>query len=96
MLERDVERPVTAWATRQGILCLKLNLIGNTGWPDRLLLHGGRCVFIEFKRPGGKLRRNQPQRIATLRAQGFTAEVFDNVDNAIAFLESTLLSKGGG
>lgn len=95
MLERDIERAVMTWAKGQGCICLKLNLIGNTGWPDRLFLYNGKCVFIEFKRPGGKLHRNQPQRINALRAQGFTAEVFDNVDNAITFLESTLLSKGG-
>jgi hypothetical protein len=88
--ELAVEGAVVKWAKARGILVLKLNLIGNTGWPDRLFLHEGRVVFIEFKRPGEKLRRNQPQRVAELRQRGFTVGVYDDISSAIAFLEATL------
>ena len=90
---KDVETPTVRWARAKGIIVLKLNLIGNTGWPDRLFLYGGQVVFIEFKRPGGKLARNQPQRVATLRDAGFIVGVFDNADKAISFLDSTFFSK---
>lgn len=95
VLERDVERPVVRWAQAHGIIVLKLNLIGNTGWPDRLFLYRGQTVFIEFKRPGGKLERNQPQRVATLRQAGFTVGVFDDKHEAIRFLEATFFSEDG-
>jgi hypothetical protein len=93
-LERVVEEKVCKWAKTQGILPLKLNLMANTGWPDRMFLYAGRVVFIEFKRVGEKLRRNQPERVATLRGLGFAVGVFDNVAESVAFLEAEILSKG--
>lgn len=95
MLERDVENPVVRWAQAHGIIVLKLNLIGNTGWPDRVFLYKGMMVFIEFKRPGEKLRRNQPARVASLRDAGFIVGVFDDSKAAIAFLEATFFSEDG-
>lgn len=97
MLEKKVEKDVVDWARAQGIICLKLNLIGSTGWPDRLFLApGGRFCFVEFKRPGEELRRNQPQRIHLLRKYGFTVGVYDEFHQAIAFLGATLFPEGGG
>ena len=95
MLEKHIEGPVVRWARANGVVCLKLNLIGSTGWPDRLFLApGGRMCFIEFKRPGEALRRNQPQRVELLHKLGFTVGVYDDVTKAIEFLGATLLSKG--
>ena len=40
--------------------CLKLKLDGRTGFPDRtILLPGCSPIFVEFKKPGGKLRAAQ-------------------------------------
>jgi hypothetical protein len=92
--ERDlVENPTKAWAKDHGILTLKLNLMGNTGWPDDEFLHAGRMVLIEFKAPGEDLERNQPERIDELVRRGFTVGVFDDTWRAIHFLEATLLSE---
>jgi hypothetical protein len=93
MREIDIESKVVAWAKTHDITVLKLNIMGNTGWPDRVFLHLGRLVFIEFKRPGEDLKRNQPARIEDLVSQGFTIGVFDNVDNSTRLLEATLLSE---
>lgn len=92
MKEVKVEAKVVSWAKAQGITVLKLNLIGNTGWPDRVFLYAGRAVFLEFKRPGQDLKRNQPARIEELVSQGFTVGVFDDADTSISYLVSTLLS----
>lgn len=89
---QDVENPTVRWAKSRGILSLKLNLQGNTGWPDRLFLYLGYQVFIEFKAPGSDLERNQPERVDELVQRGFTVGVFDDHRIAIAFLEATLLS----
>lgn len=97
MLEKVVERKVVEWLRKRGCVCLKLNLIGSTGWPDRLILApGGRLAFVEFKRPGEQLRRNQPHRVALLRNLGFYVGVFDEVDAAIEALDSTLFPEDGG
>lgn len=93
MKEIDVESKVMSWAKAHNMTVLKLNLIGNTGWPDRVFLYAGRQIFIEFKRPGEDLKRNQPARIEELVDQGFTVGVFDNVDNCTRLLETTLLSE---
>ena len=40
--------------------------------PDRIcLLPGGRCVFVELKRPGKELREEQVRAMARLHALGF-------------------------
>lgn len=96
LVEADIERKVIAWSKARGMLPFKLNLMGNTGWPDRMWLfyHPFLC-FIEFKRPGEKLRRNQPQRVAELRRRGYSVGVIDNVADGIKFLEAACLSSGG-
>lgn len=72
-LERSIEKRVCAELERKGALTLK---VGYDGWPDRLvLLGGGEHYWIEFKRPGGKLRKVQEQRIAKLRAMDETVKV---------------------
>lgn len=90
-----VEEPTLRWATSVGIGHLKMNLQGNTGWPDDLFLGDqGRMAFIEFKAPGEELKRNQPARVAELKQRGIPVGVFDDPDKARAFLEATLLPGG--
>lgn len=95
--ETKLETRVKRWAQAQGILCLKLNLQGNTGWPDRVFLHLGRIVFIEFKAPGASCvgERNQPARIDELRKRGFDVGIFNEFNAACAFLATALLPKEG-
>lgn len=98
-LENDLEKRVVAWAQGRGILPFKLNLQGNTGWPDRLWLFVYPAMaFIEFKRPGrpAKPERNQPARIAELERRGYPVGVFNDFAAAVTFLEATVLSGSGG
>ena len=41
------------------------------GFPDLVLLHQGAVLFVELKRPGGRLEQTQRQCHEDLRAQGF-------------------------
>jgi hypothetical protein len=91
-LERDVEVPAVSWAKAQDILHLKGNRQGNTGWPDQEFFLMGRMVFVEFKRPGSDLKRNQPERCEELVARGFTVGVFDDLETFKDFMGATLLS----
>lgn len=90
---KEVEEPVLKFAKRAGILALKGTPASSTGWPDYWFLYKGSIVFMEFKRPGKDLERNQPERIDQLVEQRFTVGVFDDARIAISFLEATLLSK---
>jgi hypothetical protein len=90
-LETAVEGPLVRALRRRGVLTVKLNLSGNRGWPDRLvLLPGGRAVLVELKRPGGKLRALQEHVHAQLRALGFTVVTFDSAAAAVRWATTQL------
>jgi hypothetical protein len=42
------------------------------GLPDRIAIKHGRTVYLEFKRPGGKLSPDQESRRAEIEAAGAT------------------------
>lgn len=87
-LEKNVERRLKKGVEALGGRCMKLVSQGNNGVPDRLvLLPGGRCVFVELKRPKyGKLspvQREQQKRIASI---GFDVRVISNTESVDAFM----------
>ncbi len=88
MREKEIEEQlVKAIKTHQG-LCLKLNSISLTGLPDRLvLLPGGKCAFVEVKRPGEKPRPIQVKRIKQLRKLGFLCYVLDDLAQIVSIIE---------
>jgi len=95
MRESLIESEVCQWAKSQGILAIKFTPMGEAGWPDRVFLHDGVAVFVEFKAKGQKPRPLQEHRIKKLRVHKFTVGVINNVTDGIAFLDATLLSGGG-
>ena len=51
--EIDLENDCCNFARSKGIAAVKLEKV--KGLPDRLFIQeGGRCLFVEFKRPDGK------------------------------------------
>lgn len=93
-LEKVIEDYAVRWARNNGILVFKLNLWGNNGWPDRAFMYNGKCVFIEFKRPGEKAEPLQDHHHRLLRAHSFEVYVCDDKQLATAILEASLLSGG--
>lgn len=60
MLEKDIEARLKRGVERAGGLCLKWVSPGCTGVMDRIvLLPGGRVIFVELKKPGGRLSERQ-------------------------------------
>ncbi len=90
MNEADVESALYEGVEALGGLCIKLNPLWNIGIPDRLvLLPGGRIIFVELKKPDGKLHGKQrkwwPRTLARL---GFRLEVLWSVEQVECFLRS--------
>ena len=58
--EKQGERNFVKAVKEAGGLAMKFVSPGRVGVPDRIvLLPGGRAVFAEIKRPGGKLRKSR-------------------------------------
>lgn len=76
-LESSIERAfVTALRKKlPNALVRKMNGLGYAAWPDRMVLHEGRTVFIEFKRPGCKPTELQAHLHAHLCKSGFDVVV---------------------
>lgn len=77
--EAQIEQTLVSEIKRRGGLCFKMT--GYRGIPDRLvLLPNGRAIFIELKRPGGKVRSTQEKAHKVLRQLGFDSWVLDDID----------------
>src|SRR5262245_2427902 len=72
---------------------LKLNLMGNKGWPDRLFLLPLRPALIEFKRIGEEPYLLQFHRIGVLYTLGYDVAWTSNYGAAYDFLEDLLTTR---
>lgn len=76
---------------QMGVANFKLVTPGQVGFPDRVfLIPGGKPLFVEFKNVGEEPRKIQSHIHTLLRQLGFTVEVFDNVDDAVACVRTAL------
>jgi hypothetical protein len=81
MLEKDIEKKLKKEVEKFDGMCLKFDIPGRAGMPDRvILLPGSRIVFVELKRPGKNLRPLQKKRFKQLRDLGFRAVKIDSVE----------------
>lgn len=86
--EKQVERNFVKAVKEAGGLAMKFVSPGRVGVPDRIvLLPGGRAVFAEIKRPGGKLRKAQEEAHREIRAKGFPVCVIRSDTDIRTFCE---------
>ncbi len=71
MLEQQIQSKIIKNLEKDGWYVVKLITTTKAGIPDLLCLKNGRTVFIEVKRPGGKVSELQRLRMAELLKQGF-------------------------
>jgi hypothetical protein len=90
VLERDIEQQFVRYAESMGFKAKKLRIDGENGWPDRTIFTPVGVLFIEFKKPGGRLSRKQRKWINALRRLGFVAEVATSFEQARKVLNDFL------
>lgn len=87
MLEKDIEKYLTAQVKKMGGLCLKFISPGNAGVPDRIiLLPWGNIWFVEVKKPGGRIAPLQKWWQRKLQGLGFPAVIIKSQTEAEVFI----------
>lgn len=91
LLEKDIEAAVCKYAKECGCLVYKFTSPQRRSVPDRLLLlPGGLTVFIEFKRPGGKLTPGQERERDRIRGQGHLWFLVDDINEGKTVIDLCL------
>ncbi|WP_093802250.1 VRR-NUC domain-containing protein [Streptomyces sp. Wb2n-11] len=93
--ERVIEDYLLAQCRAHGFLCWKFVSPARGGVPDRIIVARGRIVFVEVKRPGGRLRKLQQRTHAKLRRHGAEVHVVDDKPGVDAFIAHLLQSPSG-
>ncbi len=86
MIESQVERYLHSKVTANYGMCLKFVSPGTAGVPDRIVLHRGRTMFVELKRPGGKPRLLQQEIARMMSAAGAMVYCISTTDQVDRFV----------
>jgi hypothetical protein len=92
ILEKTIEAKFVRECKKRDWLCLKQNVIGRRGYPDRLVIRlDGLPVWIELKRAGGVLSENQKECGQELmRHNAYVFVCFDAME-AISIIEGIVI-----
>ncbi|MFR9537672.1 MAG: VRR-NUC domain-containing protein [Rikenellaceae bacterium] len=75
-----------------GGLCYKFTSPGTIGVPDRIIIIGGRVIFVELKADRGRLAKIQQYTIEEIQKRGAEVRVVKGMDEVKALLSEI---KGG-
>jgi Holliday junction resolvase len=80
--EQKIQTKIINQLTKEGWYCIKIIKVSKNGIPDLMCLKQGVTMFIEVKKPNGKLSELQRHRIKELRDLGFEVKIWTdyNVD----------------
>ena len=84
--EAEIESKHRDRARAQGWVVEKIERTGRGGFPDRFYAKGGRVVLMEWKRPGGRIGKQQQLRHKELREAGVEVHVVYSITAAEAIL----------
>ena len=91
MLESAIEKKLKTRLERLGCIVIKFVSPGMRGVPDRLvLIPGGKQIFVECKRPGEKLRKQQSYRFKQFAEVGALCMAVDSVED-IDYVEERVM-----
>lgn len=82
MKESEIERKMVRYCRELGILTYKFTSPSSRGVPDRILMHGGRVLFVELKQEGNKPTPLQQHEMARIRDAGVQVAWVDSWDKA--------------
>lgn len=88
MNEAALSRYIYKKAIENKCLVVKIDA-SHRGWPDRLILKNGKCMFIEVKAPNGKGRISKIQEhiISLLNSEKIPAFIVNSKDDADKILK---------
>ena len=88
MLEKHIEQALVRKVKSLGGICEKYTSPARRSVPDRLVsMPGGDIIFVEVKRPGGKVTEAQKRDHLKRRALGFKVIVVDSYEDVEIFPE---------
>ena len=86
--EKSIEAYLVRKVKEAGGRAYKFTSPSRRGVPDRIILMpGGRALFVEVKKPGGKLSPLQQKEIRDLRLFGHSVSVVDCKDDVDFFIK---------
>jgi len=89
MREREIEQALVRAVKKRNGMAFKFVSPGINGVPDRIvLLKGKKILFVELKRPGGKMRALQEKRKAQLEELGFQVFCLDDKNEIEVILDA--------
>lgn len=89
--ESKIERKVVEFCRKNGLLTFKFASPSNRGVPDRIIIHKGKVMFLELKRPGNTPTALQEREIERIKAAGAWATWADSYERATALLMAFFL-----
>lgn len=87
VLETDIEKAVVNEAKAHGWKSRKQASPNSRAASDRLFIRRGRVVFIEFKKPGGKIGKAQLKEHHDIIAHGGESYILDSMTEALRVLK---------
>jgi Holliday junction resolvase-like predicted endonuclease len=88
MLEKAIEARFVKECKKRGWLCLKQNVIGHRGFPDRLVvLKDGQHIWVELKTSKGRLSEGQKAAIEELKVHETTVFIAYGLEEALQVIK---------
>ena len=79
-LESKIQNKIIKNLEKEGYFVLKLIKCNKNGYPDLIAVKENETIFIEVKRPNGKLSELQKVRIQELRSKNINVKVWENYE----------------
>ena len=76
MTEQQIQKKITTQLEKDGYLVLKIIKCNKSGYPDLIAVKENDTLFVEVKRPKGRLSELQKVRIEDMKKRGINVVVW--------------------
>jgi len=91
MRESTLEAKIVKYCRENGILTYKFSSPSHRGVPDRVMMKGGKVLFMEIKAPGKRPTNLQMHEIGNIEKSGVQAVWMNNYFDAVDYLDYLFL-----